>query len=85
MSLREIFIKQGGNKLIKQYIRNGTIFTAVSQFFLLGKSRTALEILRLSTQLKTRKKLEKKYTNKLREFENVYDNTLKHKNSNYIR
>ena len=84
MKLNEVYQKQGGSKLIKQYIKNRTLFTATSQFFLLGKSRTALEILRLSAQLKTKQKLEKKYKNKLREFESSYDNNLQHKSSNKV-
>mgnify|MGYP000597507365 FL=1 len=61
MSLREIFEKQGGMKLLKQYAKGGVLFTAAGEFILLGKSRTALEILRLSASLKTKQKLEKKY------------------------
>ena len=51
MGLKETFQKQGGMKLIKQYARSGSLGTAVGEFVLLGKSRTSLEILRLSTQL----------------------------------
>ena len=54
MGLKETFQKQGGMKLIKQYAKSGALGTAVGEFALLGKSRTALEILRLSTQLKTK-------------------------------
>ncbi|MGJ3803088.1 capsular polysaccharide synthesis protein [Limosilactobacillus mucosae] len=61
MKLSEIFKKQGGVHLIKQYWRNGALFTAICEFLLLGKSRTALEILRLSTELKTQQNLKKKY------------------------
>ncbi len=59
--LLKIFKKQGGLKLIKQYWMGGALFTAVGEFVLLGKSRTALEILRLSSTLKTKQKLERKY------------------------
>ena len=59
MGLKEIFKKQGGMKLIKQYWKSGALFSAVAEFVILGKSRTALEILRLSTQLKAKEKLEK--------------------------
>ena len=61
MGLKETFRKQGGVKLIKQYMQAGVLGTAIGEFLLLGKSRTALEILRLSTQLKTKQKLYKKY------------------------
>ena len=46
MGLKEIFKKQGGIKLIKQYWKSGALFSAVAEFVILGKSRTALEILR---------------------------------------
>ena len=71
--LYEIFKKQGGVNLIKQYLLCGTFFTAINQFFVLGKSRTALEILRLSTSLKAKCKLEKKYKNKIEELLTKYD------------
>lgn len=54
MNLKEMFKKQGGIKLLKQYWQGGALFTGIGQFLLLGKSRTALEILRLSTTLKTK-------------------------------
>lgn len=76
MGLKEIFHKQGGMKLIKQYFRSGTLGTAIGEFILLGKSRTALEILRLATQLKTKQKLEKKYRKTLESFDKGYDNSL---------
>jgi hypothetical protein len=72
MGLKEIFRKQGGMKLIKQYWQGGALLTGLGEFLLLGKSRTALEILRLSTTLKTKQKLEKKYKWKLNEFDENY-------------
>ena len=72
MNLKETFKKQGGIKLLKQYWQGGALFTGIGQFLLLGKSRTALEILRLSTTLKTKQKLEKKYKWKLEEFDKSY-------------
>ena len=72
MNLKEVFKKQGGIKLLKQYWQGGALFTGICQFLLLGKSRTALEILRLSTTLKTKQKLEKKYKWKLDEFDSSY-------------
>jgi len=68
MNVRETFKKQGGVKLLKQYWRGGAFFTAVGEFLLLGKSRTALEILRLSAGLKIKQKLEKKYRKELCDF-----------------
>lgn len=80
----KIFKKQGGLKLIKQYTKSGTLFTAISQFIVLGKSKTALEILRLSTQLKIKNKLKKKYYKKIPEYEKKYDENLKHESSNKV-
>lgn len=83
-NLKEIFQKQGGFKLIKQYWKSGALFTAIGEFILLGKNRTALEILRLATQLKTKKKLYKKYNNLLIEFDKKYDKKLTHESSNKV-
>lgn len=68
MKLLEIYKKQGGIDLLKQYMRSGSLGLAISQYILLGKSRTALEILRLSTQLKNKKSLTRKYR---KAFENI--------------
>lgn len=72
MELKTIFEKQGGRKLLKQYWSGGAFFTALNQFIVLGRSRTALEILRLSARLKIKQKLEKKYRGKLDAFEKGY-------------
>lgn len=72
MNLKETFAKQGGMKLIKQYLKAGALPVALGEFILLGKSRTALEILRLAVQLKTRKRLEKKYRKTLEAFDRNY-------------
>lgn len=72
MGLIDTFKKQGGTRLLKQYWRGGALFTGIGEFILLGKSRTALEILRLSTTLKTKQKLEKKYHAVLDEFDRNY-------------
>lgn len=84
MELKDVFKKQGGMKLLKRYWQSGALFTAISEFLLLGKSRTALEILRLSTQLKAKQKLEKRYKNRLAEFEKSYDTSLPQKQSNKV-
>lgn len=84
MKLKETFQKQGGMKLIKQYAKNGSLGTAFGEFALLGKSRTALEILRLSTQLKIKQKLEKKYHGTLETFDRSYDKKLQHESSNKV-
>ncbi|MDD6655874.1 MAG: capsular polysaccharide synthesis protein [Lachnospiraceae bacterium] len=72
MNLIDTLKKQGGIKIFKQYYRGGALFTAIGEFMLLGKSRTALEILRLSAALKTKQKLENRYRWKLDEFEKNY-------------
>lgn len=84
MSIKKYFLKQGGFSLIKQYWRSGSLFTAVAEFVLLGKDRTALEILRLSADFKTKKKLEKKYKKQISELEEQYDITLPRHQSNKI-
>lgn len=84
MEIKDILKKQGGVKLLKQYFTSGVFFTACIQFIFLGKSRTALEILRLSTQLKIKQKLEKRYISKLREFDRIYDNAQIHELSNKV-
>ena len=83
MNLIETLKKHGGMKLLKQYWQGGALFTGIGEFLLLGKSRTALEILRLSTTLKTKQKLEKKYRWKLKEFDMNYVEK-EHKISNKI-
>lgn len=75
---KNYFKKQGGIKLIKRYWRNGVLGTAISQFILLGKSRTALEILRLVTTLKTKQHLAKKYRKVLKDFNEKWQETLPH-------
>lgn len=84
MELKSIFKKQGGFKLIKQYLKSGSFFTAVFEFLLLGKSRTSLEILRLSTTLKTKQKLQKKYKKYLLELNQKYNDQLENNASNKI-
>lgn len=83
MNLKSTFKKQGGLKLIKQYIKGGAFFTAINQFIVLGRSKIALEILRLSAEFKIRKKIEKQYINKLIEFDKTYIEE-EHNNSNKV-
>lgn len=83
--LKKYFYKQGGWKLIRQYWKNGSLATAIVEFLLLGKSRTALEILRLTAELKTKKKLCKKYSSILKTFDESYiENKYNHIQSNKI-
>lgn len=64
---KNYFIKAGGLSLLKQYYRSGALWSAIVQFLLLGRSRKALEILRMTASLKTQKRLEKKYNKVLNE------------------
>jgi hypothetical protein len=89
MNKKNTFKKHGGMKLVKRYWKGGAFFTAVSEFLLLGKSRTALEILRLSAGLKIKQKLEKEYRKDIIAFDRKWtddscDNTLKHEQSNKV-
>lgn len=81
--LMQMFKKQGGMRLLKQYWRGGALFTAIGEFLLLGKSRTSLEILSLAASLKTKQKLEKRYKKYLIQFNEKYEET-EHKKSNKI-
>ncbi len=72
MDLKETLKKQGGMKLLEQYWRGSAFFTAVGGFLLLGKSRTALEILRLCATLKIKQKLERKYGECLERFDETW-------------
>lgn len=83
MELKAIFEKQGGRNLLKQYWMSGAFFTAINQFIVLGRSRTALEILRLSARMKTKQKLERKYRGSLDAFEKKYSDG-EHKSSNKV-
>ena len=74
--LLNLLKKQGGIKLIKQYFKSGALATAVCEFALLGKSRTALELLRLSASLKTKQKLQKQYKGSLEAFDREYNESL---------
>lgn len=89
MKLKQIFEKQGGANLLKQYRKGGALFTAFAEFVLLGKSRTALEILRLSANLKVKQKLEKQYKRYLDSFDEEWtvknlDETVEHTSSNKV-
>lgn len=84
MSLKETFKKQGGLTLLKQYCNGGALFTAAVELLLLGKSKKALEILRLSAQYKIKKNLEKRYIKEIWQFLNDFKDDLPHKVSNKV-
>ncbi len=58
--------------LLRQYFQSGALFTACMQFLLLGKSKTALELLRMSAKLKTKQTLKRRYKKKIRAFKEHY-------------
>lgn len=76
MDVKKIFRQQGGKKLLIQYWKSGAFFTTVCEFILLGKSRCALEILRLSASLKTKQKLSRQYKGVLDNFDKEYNKSL---------
>ena len=84
MGLKEVFEKQGGMNLLKQYWNGGAFFTAAGELMLLGKDKKALEILRLSAQYKTKKNLEKKYKRKIDEFQLHYADDKLHEVSDKV-
>lgn len=72
------FKKAGGSKLLIQYWRNGVLGTALAQFMLLGKSKTALELLRETVTLKTKQKIKRRYWKVLTLFDKQWTDTLPH-------
>lgn len=78
LGVKYYFEKAGGLTLLRQYWRKGVLWIAIFQFVLLGKSRTALEILRLVTTLKTKQHLAKKYGKVLKEFNAKWQENLPH-------
>ena len=71
--IKYYFEKAGGTKLLKQYWRAGVLHTAIIQFLLLGRSETALRLLRLIVAMKTQEKLKKKYKKVLEKFDEEYE------------
>lgn len=76
------FKKEGGINLIKRYWQNGVLGTAIAQFLLLGSSRTALELLRLSVNFRIYRALKKKYSKYLNDFSE--EENLNHIQSNRV-
>ena len=68
----DIYRKQGGSKLVREFWSNGVLGYALGQMLLLGKTKKALEILRLGVQLKVQRKIERKFMPVLREFDAQY-------------
>lgn len=80
----DVFKKQGGIKLIKQFHQSGALFTAICEFLLLGKSKKALEILRLSVEFKTKQRLVRLYNYVLDEFDDKIDSKREQVQSNKV-
>jgi hypothetical protein len=59
--LIDIFKKQQGFRLVKNYIKFGVFFQSILLVLILGFSKTSLEIFRLGMQNKIQKKLRKKF------------------------
>ena len=83
-SFFEKFKKFGGANLIKQYWRAGVLFFAITELLRLGTSQKALEILRLSVQLKINQKLKKKYSYCFDEINSIDFSKLEQKRSNKV-
>ena len=70
--LMEMFRKQGGMKLIKEYWNAGVLGYACFQLLVSGPSRKSLEILRLGVEMKIFKKMYKRYQAQLAHFDAAY-------------
>lgn len=82
--LRSYFNKAGGWSLIRQYAKTGVLPIAIIQFLLLGRSKKALELLRLVVQFKIQNKLIRHYYRVLRKFDSFDFSSLPHVHSNKI-
>lgn len=75
---KDYFKKAGGVELLMRYLHNGALGTAIAQFFLLGKSRTALELLRHAVALKIKQHLFKRYKSVLKRFDEQWEDSSLH-------
>ena len=69
---RQMFQKQGGKNLVKEFWNAGNLFYAIGQILLTGKSKKSLEILRLGAKMRVFNKLSKKYLPMIKEFDSDY-------------
>lgn len=67
-SFRKLLKKQGGLKLLLNYLKSGVLFYAIAQIVLTGLSRKSLELVRYGVSHKIQKKLCRKYTKTLNQF-----------------
>lgn len=83
-SWKYYFRKAGGKSLLWQYIRAGVFNMAVCQFFLLGRSRKALELLRLIIEFKLQQRLRKHYAETLEQAASENWEALEHRESRCV-
>lgn len=72
----EVYHKQGGSKLIKEFWHAGVLGDALLLLPILGKSKTGLELLRNCLTHKVYQKLSRRYLPVLRDFEAHYSNAV---------
>lgn len=70
--LYNLYQKQGGSQLLKDYWRSGVLFYACSQIVLTGFSKKSLELMRNGVELKKYQKAKKKYHAVLELFDGAY-------------
>lgn len=85
MKLIDTLKKQGGIKLISQYLQSGALFAVGCIVLLLGKSRTSLELARNAAGVVLKRKLWRKYKKDLLEFDKIYQETeYEHRTSDKV-
>ena len=70
--------------LLRQYWRGGVLFHAFCQFLLTGISKTGLEILRCSVDLKMKQRLKKRYGSVIKDFVSKNASDLNHNQNKTI-
>lgn len=73
-SFFELFKKQGGMKIVKEYWRSGILFYVILQILLIGRNKKSLEIVRLCAQHKIFIKLFRTFSPVLQKFDEDYTN-----------
>lgn len=71
-NLLQYFHQQGGWKLVINYMRSGVLWIAIWEFLCLGRTKKALELLRLCVEYKYYRKIRKKYRNRIQELILLY-------------
>lgn len=70
--LYDLYQKQGGSQLLKDYWRSGVLFYACGQILLTGFSKKSLEMMRNGVELKKLQKARRKYNSVLEAFDKSY-------------